>query len=139
MPFRVDTIKEAVLSLLNSPDDLESLSINAKLICDGKGLPRIANSILGPLGPYTLTTAKISDSDLYYQWVNDPQVRLSSINTHLVSNVEHANWFKSSITSPLVLMLILRDRFGFPLGQIRFSRDLSDISRVKISFHRCFC
>ena len=98
------------------------------------GLIRVSNANLGPLGPYSLSPASLSDCDWYFNCANDTQVRLQSINNKSISYPEHLKWFRNTLASPLVLMFILKDRYSFPLGQIRFSRDHFDPTRIKISF-----
>ena len=117
--LRVKIIRDAVSQFCKSNSDLSSMSLNSKRICDGKGLIRVSNAILGPLGPYSLSPASLSDCDLYFNWANDTQVRLQSINNKSISYPEHLKWFRNTLASPLVLMFILKDRYSF-LCQIRF-------------------
>ena len=131
---RIKIIRDAVLFLRNSSSDLIRMSTNSKRLCDGKGLIRVLNAILGPPGPFSLHLATISDCDLYFNWANDPFVRSQSFNSEPILYPAHSEWFEASLYSDSALMFILKDCTGFPLGQIRFSRDPIHRTRIKISF-----
>lgn len=50
----------------------------------------------------TYKYATISDSDLYFGWVNDVLVRKNSLNTEAISLENHNKWFSNKINNPNV-------------------------------------
>ena len=66
---------------------------------------------------------------LYFWWVNDPDVRRSSLQTGLISFEQHCRWFHSRLSSDNALMHVLVDSDDLPVGQIRFER--LDFDRIR--------
>jgi UDP-2,4-diacetamido-2,4,6-trideoxy-beta-L-altropyranose hydrolase len=58
-----------------------------------------------------------------YSWVNDPLVRMNSLNNNFVAIEEHQKWFQNYLDSPSSLIYIL-EFDDLKVGQVRF--DLRD-------------
>ena len=66
---------------MNNPDVLPSMSKASFDAVDCHGVYRIATTLLGPYRPLKLRSANSEDLALYYDWVNDPLVRASSLQS----------------------------------------------------------
>lgn len=64
------------------------------------------------------------DSDIIFQWRNDPWIRsLGSGNDRAVSREEHSLWFQRIRDNTHHLLFIVQTREGRPIGTVRFDRD----------------
>lgn len=63
--------------------------------------------------------ATIDDMLLYFEWVNDPDVRQNSFNQTPITLEEHKQWFQKKLSSPSSYLFVLECQ-GQPAGQIRF-------------------
>ena len=112
-------------------------------LTDGRGVSRLALSMLGPQATITLRPADPGDEALLLRWANDPQVRVNSFSPDLIAPSEHRNWFLQGLTDPNRLLLIGMTVDGCPLGQIRFDRQPlptqggSVEAKVDVSLDRC--
>lgn len=66
----------------------------------------------------TYRHASISDSDLYFRWVNDVLVRKNSLNTEAILLEDHRNWFSNKINNPNVFMYVFINHQNEPVGQV---------------------
>lgn len=130
----VETLQRAVLDLLDAPDALQAMSEACMQLGDGRGLDRVVAALLGPAAGVRLRPTQVSDLWLYHWWANDPQVRRQSFNSEPISLVQHRCWFAERLRSPLVLLRVLEDGHGLPLGQIRLERETADAPRAVIGF-----
>ena len=130
----VEKIVSTLSCLLDSKKSLSEMSIAAFRLGDGRGVQRAATCLLGPDLPLRLRSTSKSDLWLYYWWANDSDVRSQSFNSSLLTCSEHQDWFQRCIDSVDVVMFVLVDRVGLPLGQIRFERQQDYCQRIKISF-----
>ena len=69
-----------------------------------------------------LRTAIIEDAKLLFDWANDPDTRINSINSNMIVWEDHLNWFQSALDDSNTLILIL-SKDESQLGSIRFARD----------------
>jgi len=76
--------------------------------------------------------ANIDDLKKYFEWTNDPEVRLQSFNSTPVSLEDHTNWFSEKLNDPRSILLIFFDDEN-PLGQVRFQEETDDAYVVGIS------
>jgi RimJ/RimL family protein N-acetyltransferase len=58
------------------------------------------------------------DAKLLFEWVNEPNVRKSSVNSDPIEWNGHLQWFRQKLDSELSYIYILEERIS--LGQIRF-------------------
>ena len=66
--------------------------------------------------------ANTEDVMLYYNWVNDSEVRTNSVNTEPVLLENHENWFNKRLISPEHFFFVL-EMDSKPVGQCRFDVD----------------
>jgi RimJ/RimL family protein N-acetyltransferase len=76
--------------------------------------------------------ASKEDTELLWQWANDPQTRASAFNTDPIPWETHHRWFDGRILSADCAIWILTSGQGVPLGQIRYDR-IGDGAEVDIS------
>ena len=76
-----------------------------------------------------LRKAEPEDVNLLFQWVNDPETRQNSFDSHTISYEEHENWFNNMMQNPNRIQYIMMDG-DVPVGQIRLdiSGDEAEIS-----------
>lgn len=77
--------------------------------------------------------AKLSDLELYYQWVNDPIVRTNSLSCSIVSKKNHYEWFVRKLADDHSYLYIF-EKEEIPIGQVRFD---SDLHKAKINYSIC--
>ena len=111
--------------------DLAGLSLQGALAVDGLGAMRVAEC-MDPTGRQELALrgAQAADAGLFFGWVNDPEVRRQSLNTHAIPWPVHEQWFRSRIVGRTSRMFVLEAK-SLPVGQIRF--DMSE-SEALINF-----
>ena len=66
--------------------------------------------------------AQPADSQLYFDWANDPDTRRQSFNSDPISWEMHMAWFTRKLADPNALLLIFENEAGEPVGQVRFER-----------------
>ena len=130
----VESVTAAVIRLIVDTSRLAAMSLAASRLVDGDGVKRILTAVLGVNGSMRLRPAECSDLELYFWWVNDPAVRQSSLQSSGVTLDSHSQWFIARLASDDVLMRVLMDEKGLPLGQIRFERSSPQATSAVISF-----
>ncbi|UOQ67929.1 UDP-2,4-diacetamido-2,4,6-trideoxy-beta-L-altropyranose hydrolase [Hymenobacter volaticus] len=74
-----------------------------------------------PPPPFHLRPATLHDSDLLFEWTNDPTVRQYSFNPSPVLRTEHEQWLAARLTDPSSLLLLAEQPDNSsPVGIIRF-------------------
>ncbi len=83
------------------------------------------NRFMHQAGELKYRKAEIKDKDLYFKWVNDPEVRKLSYSKDVILYSDHSSWFEKKINDSDSLLLIFFDLHEVPLGQVRidFHRD----------------
>ncbi|WP_232325857.1 GNAT family N-acetyltransferase [Spirosoma montaniterrae] len=66
--------------------------------------------------------AQPADSQLYFDWANDPDTRRQSFNSAPISFDTHTAWFTRKLTDANALLLLFENETGEPVGQVRFER-----------------
>ena len=69
-----------------------------------------------------LRKARLSDLDLYFQWVNDLDARQNATSVKPILYNDHCEWFSKKIISKDAYLWVL-ERDETPIGQIRFDID----------------
>lgn len=81
--------------------------------------------------------AQPADSQLYFDWANDPDTRQQSFNSNPISLETHAAWFARKLADPNALLLVFENEAGEAVGQVRFERtpvaDLPDEIIIGVS------
>ena len=130
----VDAFAQFLIGLRRDPEKLRLMSVSAAAIVDACGVSRVCSAMLGVNPPLRLRPALSTDMGLYFWWVNDPDVRRSSLQTGLISFEQHCRWFQARVSSDTALMHVLVDSDDLPVGQIRFERLDSDSNQAFVSF-----
>jgi UDP-2,4-diacetamido-2,4,6-trideoxy-beta-L-altropyranose hydrolase len=71
---------------------------------------------------FGIRRAKETDRELLFQWVNEKEVRKSSLNSALISFSDHSSWFSEKLNSDRSYIYII-EREGNNVGQARFDLD----------------
>jgi UDP-2,4-diacetamido-2,4,6-trideoxy-beta-L-altropyranose hydrolase len=101
---------------------LEEQRLRGQQLVDGFGAKRVAE-VLHPSGARALNVRAANENDLliYFNWVNDPEVRQHSLDQEPVSLAGHTEWFRRRLGDSETQLYLL-EAFGLPAGQIRFQR-----------------
>lgn len=75
--------------------------------------------------------SNLQDVKLYYQWVNDKEVRKNAFNQSSVSWIDHKSWFENKLRSDNTHLFVLEHNSN-PVGQIRF--DMNDEGTWEIDY-----
>jgi len=113
-------VRRAVESLLQRPEQWQSLSHRARGLTDGFGAARTAAAMLGPCPQLHLRSATPADEALWLRWANDPACRAASFNGDWIQLEAHHRWFTAKLADPRSLLLIGEDPQGLPIGYVRF-------------------
>ena len=70
----------------------------------------------------TYRKAKLTDCDLYFEWVNDQEVRANSFSSALITKEEHVDWFNDVLDNPAYSLFIFQNEQGKNVGQVRFEK-----------------
>ena len=116
----VKRLRSSIDSLLQNPSHLLEMADRARLQVDGLGAMRVAEA-LKPTSPHQLKLrlARAEDAPLYYDWVNEPEVRYQSFQTEPISWELHQTWFQKKLGDPNCYLGVLEAE-TLPVGQIRF-------------------
>ena len=109
---------------VNDPLVVQQYVENQRKYFDGRSGERI-KSIFRRLKneqQLTLRKARLSDLDLYFHWVNDPDERQNAISVKPINYDEHCAWFTKKVASKDTCLWIL-EQDSVAVGQIRFDID----------------
>lgn len=76
--------------------------------------------------------ANASDLMLYYQWANDPAVRLQSFNINTIDLQSHKSWFEKKIEDQNCSLFLFENRKSIVIGQVRIELDTLNKSKAII-------
>ena len=77
----------------------------------------------------TFRKADLSDVNLYYNWLNDPEVRENSFDSSIIKLEDHVNWFNEKIHNPDYYFYIFQNNSLNYIGQVRIQK-LNDMNSV---------
>lgn len=124
-------ITDAVDNLLMSCDLRQTLSNTARQLVDGEGSRRIVWKLRNNY--LRLRTANKADDKMLWEWVNDPQVRVSAFSSELISWEKHLAWFTHKLQDPNCFIFIAMDCDDLPVGQVRV--DVQATNQAEIDIH----
>ena len=81
----------------------------------------------------TYRKAILTDCDLYFEWVNDPEVRANSFSSALITKEEHVDWFNDVLDNPAYSLFIFQNEQGKNVGQVRFEKINDHEAEISIS------
>lgn len=77
--------------------------------------------------------AVLSDSIIYYNWANDPEVRVNSYDSKEIKYEDHLKWFKSKIEDDTYFLFIFNNSEQQQIGQIRIQLETGNDALIGIS------
>lgn len=69
-----------------------------------------------------LRPATENDTELYFEWANDMEVRANAFNSEPIVFYDHKKWFSAKLKSNDCYLFVLEGKTG-SVGQIRFDKD----------------
>lgn len=113
-----DRIVQALVGLLQDPQERRQMTQRGRRLVDGKGAERVVGILLG----HRILLRKVEEGDcrLLWEWANDPVVRQNSLSTDPIPWDDHVRWFRAKKGDPQVLMYVAELKPGLPIGQVRF-------------------
>lgn len=116
-------IEASLFGILQENRRIMALAAANQCLVDGNGAKRVAE-LLYPTARNQLTLRKATADDelTFYDWVNDPTVRRSALNSEPISLDAHAKWFKARLLDPASHLFVLMAG-NLPVGQVRFQRE----------------
>lgn len=81
----------------------------------------------------TFREANENDTQLYFDWANDPVVREQSYNSNPINFENHKKWFESKINDCSCLMIIFQNEKKLNIGQIRIQKENNKEALIGIS------
>ena len=130
-------LRRAIENLLTSPEHLAAMSKAALAICDGKGTPRVAKTLLE--GALIFRAASIEDSPELHAWRNAAETRRYSGGGHIINLAHHQQWMQSVLENPRQRLWIASAAAG-PIGVLRFDSSTCGADTIaEISVYRVPC
>lgn len=77
------------------------------------------HSFINPKHSFSCRQANLEDTLLFFDWVNDKEVRSNSLNENVIILEEHQKWFRNKINDDKCHIYIYLNMFKDPIGQIR--------------------
>ncbi len=81
----------------------------------------------------TFRNATIADTNLYFDWANDPDVREQSYSSNPIDLESHGKWFKSKLEDSSCLMLVFQNEENLNIGQVRIQKENINEALIGIS------
>lgn len=115
-------IEEALVQEISSVEGACAWQMQVRALVDGLGARRVVEAIR-PTGVSELRVraARAGDVLTYFNWVNDPMVRASALQSSPIDFETHVRWFERRLEDPDCSLLVM-EVDGLPLGQVRFER-----------------
>lgn len=126
-----ETLARHICRLAGDPESRDRMSSAGRHLIDGQGVFRAIQAM--GLVSLTLRRPRHADSELLWEWANDPLVRRFSFQSDPISWQHHEQWFARKMRDPNCALWIAHDRDGRPVGQVRFERQDDDAVSIAIS------
>lgn len=118
-----ERLRHELLSMMGNTQTLTEISSKAQNLVDGLGALRVAEFMNPtPIECLRLLPAQQADAAIYFDWVNEPEVRRQSLNSELITWKSHQAWFQSRLADPDSRLYMLYAGI-LPVGQIRFDME----------------
>ena len=115
-----ELMEEALVQESAPADNPCARQIQSHALVDGLGTGRVVEAIRPTrVSELEIRAAKDSDIMTYFNWVNDPIVRASALNSYPIDFAVHASWFEKRLADQDCSLLVM-EADGLPLGQVRF-------------------
>jgi UDP-2,4-diacetamido-2,4,6-trideoxy-beta-L-altropyranose hydrolase len=109
--------------VIRSCDTRSMITENEQKLVDGEGSERALMYMRGE--KLRLRKVREPDCKLLWEWVNDPDVRLSAFSSEPIPWDIHVRWVSERLRKSDSFLFIALDDQDVPLGQIRFDIDES--------------
>lgn len=109
-----DALRDIITGFVSKLDKLDTVSVAARQLVDGKGARRIASVS----GPARLRVANQDDCELIWTWANDPLVRRMSFHSDPIPYEQHTEWFDARLKNSMAIIQVA-EVDGKPAGQVR--------------------
>lgn len=116
-----DEIAAKLQAFISSVELRTKMSQRARGLVDGQGAHRVVSAMQG--GSLRLRRADENDSQLLWDWANDPEVRSVSFSTEPIPWERHLQWFTAKLADPHAALYIAVDPEGTPIGHVRYQVD----------------
>ncbi len=131
----IQNIADKISELKSDVDKVKSMSDKAQQICDGRGVERVLPNLMPQHGAkngakISLRWLDLEDTDLIYDWQNQPETRRYARNAEVPNYDEHKNWIAQSLQNEKKWPYIVLAN-GDPVGFARL--DLSDDGIYEVS------
>jgi UDP-2,4-diacetamido-2,4,6-trideoxy-beta-L-altropyranose hydrolase len=92
---------------------------------DGKSSERIRTifKMLESERKLILRKANMSDMNLFFGWINEPESRNNALNPKIITYEEHVSWFTAKLLDKGSYLWVL-EQHGVPCGQVRFDTNI---------------
>ena len=106
-----------------STQDSARASLQSRLsgFVDGQGTERIVRRMQA--ADFRVRAATPSDARTVWTWRNNPEVRAVSFQSAPIAWPEHERWYHQRLADPACEILIMTDRLGQDVGQVRLERN----------------
>ena len=81
----------------------------------------------------TFRKANLSDINLYFNWLNDPEVRAKSFNSSIIKWEDHVKWFTDKISNPDYYFYLFQNQNLDYIGQVRIQKVKDNNSVIGVS------
>jgi RimJ/RimL family protein N-acetyltransferase len=79
----------------------------------------VIHSCINPINQLHIRKANYDDVKLLFNWVNDPLVRESAINSSIIDWENHLTWFYGKLKNDECNIYIFENKQNIPVGQVR--------------------
>ncbi|MEO8019649.1 MAG: UDP-2,4-diacetamido-2,4,6-trideoxy-beta-L-altropyranose hydrolase [Pseudomonadota bacterium] len=132
-----ETLSSAVSGFMQDSARRRDMAARGQALVDGLGAARIAEWLSPTAGSQLqLRRAAPADVFLYFDWVNDAEVRRQSLDTAPIAFAGHRRWFEARLARPDSYLFVLLAG-ELPVGQIRFD-SIDGWANVDYSVDRIF-
>ncbi|TRZ68761.1 MAG: UDP-2,4-diacetamido-2,4,6-trideoxy-beta-L-altropyranose hydrolase [Comamonadaceae bacterium] len=115
-----ELIEEALVQELSSVVDPCARQMKGHAVVDGMGTCRVLEAVRPTrASELEIRAARATDVMTYFNWVNDPMVRASALQSSPIDFASHVRWFAQRLADPGCSLLVM-EADGLPLGQVRF-------------------
>jgi UDP-2,4-diacetamido-2,4,6-trideoxy-beta-L-altropyranose hydrolase len=118
-----DKLSKMIINLIKDSNKLMLQSTKAKKLVDGLGANRVLEIIKNSIEVNRISSRKANDNDLklYWEWVNENEVRKNAFSQSFIEWEDHQRWFIKNLKNPKVILLVI-ERDLIPIGQVRFNK-----------------
>lgn len=126
------SIRAATQRLIHDRETRTAMAGRGSRLVDGQGARRVCLEMR--MKDLRFRPVRADESQLIFEWANDPATRAASFTADPISWETHSQWMAGKLASPTTCFLIAEDAAHEPLGQIRFEiRDAEAVISVSLA------